>query len=210
MLCFCIQRRSLFLQGFSAPAGCLPKSPQSSVASSCHMPTPLPCVSSRYLAILSVQDMVMSCSPSRTPSHVCAALWHRTGMVPSPDSIFVRRCPRYFLTMCLLLFTGQINTRMAIIEYFSKEPEKLCWCHSLHLQNHLWRSFKLDAKLDEITAQESSTVQKRRCSYYGFLFTSIKAYTMHTLSPSSPSISLIYLKRREVFCLFKNQYNFSF
>lgn len=61
----------------------------------------------RYLAILSVQDMVMSCSPSSTPSHVCAALWHRTGMVPSPDSIFVRRCPRYFLTMCLLLFTAQ-------------------------------------------------------------------------------------------------------
>lgn len=59
----------------------------------------------RYLAILSVQDMVTSCSPSRTPSHVCTALGPRTGTVPSPDSIFVRRCPRSFLTMCLLLFT---------------------------------------------------------------------------------------------------------
>lgn len=59
----------------------------------------------RYLAILSVQDMVMSCSPSRMPSQVCTELGPRTGTVPSPDSIFVRRCPRNFLTMCLLLVT---------------------------------------------------------------------------------------------------------
>lgn len=58
-----------------------------------------------YLAILSVQDMVTSCSPSRTPSHVCTALTLRTGTVPSPDSIFVRKCSRNFLTMCLLLVT---------------------------------------------------------------------------------------------------------
>lgn len=58
-----------------------------------------------YLAILSVQDMVTSCSPSRTPSHVCTELGPRTGTVPSPDSILVRRCPRNFLTMCLLLLT---------------------------------------------------------------------------------------------------------
>lgn len=47
--------------------------------------------SSCYLAILSVQDMVTSCSPSRTPSHVCTTLGPRTGTVPSPDSILVRR-----------------------------------------------------------------------------------------------------------------------
>lgn len=58
-----------------------------------------------YLAILSVQDMVMSCSPSRMPSQVCTEPGPRTGTVPSPDSIFVRRCPRNFLTMCLLLVT---------------------------------------------------------------------------------------------------------
>lgn len=59
---------------------------------------------------------------------------------------------------------GKINKRMTITEYFSKGSERLRWCHSLHLQNHLWRSFKSDTKLDEITAQESSAVQKRRCS----------------------------------------------
>lgn len=58
----------------------------------------------RYLAILSVQDMVTSCSPSRTPSHVCTS-GPRTGTVPSPDSIFVRRCPRDFLAGYLLLLT---------------------------------------------------------------------------------------------------------
>lgn len=59
----------------------------------------------RYLAILSVQDMVTSCSPSRTPSHVCTVPGPRTGTVPSPDSIFVRRCPRNFLARCLLRLT---------------------------------------------------------------------------------------------------------
>lgn len=58
-----------------------------------------------YLAILSVQDMVTSCSPSRTPSHVCTALGPRTGTVPSPDSILVRRCPRDLLTPGLLPVT---------------------------------------------------------------------------------------------------------
>lgn len=58
-----------------------------------------------YLAILSVQDMVTSCSPSRMPSHVCSELGPRTGTVPSLDSILVRRCPRNFLMMCLLLLT---------------------------------------------------------------------------------------------------------
>lgn len=58
-----------------------------------------------YLAILSVQDMVTSCSPSRTPSQVCTVPGPRTGTVPSPDSIFVRRCPRNFLARCLLLLT---------------------------------------------------------------------------------------------------------
>lgn len=51
--------------------------------------------------------MVTSCSPSRMPSHVWTALGPRTGTVPSPDSILVRRWPRNFLTMCLLLFTGK-------------------------------------------------------------------------------------------------------
>lgn len=109
MVCFCIQRRSLFPQDLSTPASYSPPATivLCGIKLHFHMQRVLWCICIRYLAILSVQDMVMSCSPSNTPSHVWAALWHRTGMVPSPDSIFVRRCPRYFLTMCLLLFTGQ-------------------------------------------------------------------------------------------------------
>lgn len=55
----------------------------------------------RNLAILSLQDMVSSLSPWRTPSHVWMVLLERTGMVPSPDSILVRSCPRAFLFGCL-------------------------------------------------------------------------------------------------------------
>lgn len=54
-----------------------------------------------YLAILSLQDMVSSLSPWRTPSQVWMVLLERTGMVPSPDSILVRSCPRAFLLGCL-------------------------------------------------------------------------------------------------------------
>lgn len=57
------------------------------------------------LEILSVQDMVMSRCPSRTPSHVCTGPAHFTGSVPSPDSIFVRRWLWNFFTKCLLLCT---------------------------------------------------------------------------------------------------------
>lgn len=46
-----------------------------------------------HLAILSLQDMVSSLSPCNTPSHVWIVVVERTGMVPSPDSIFVRSCP---------------------------------------------------------------------------------------------------------------------
>lgn len=53
------------------------------------------------LAILSLQDMVSSLSPWRTPSHVWMVLLERTGMVPSPDSILVRSWPRAFLFGCL-------------------------------------------------------------------------------------------------------------
>lgn len=76
-----------------------------------------------YLAILSVQDMVTSCSPSRTPSHVCTALGPRTGTVPSPDSIFVRRCPRSFLTMCLLLFTRREEAAVSSWDLFVQGQE---------------------------------------------------------------------------------------
>ena len=54
-----------------------------------------------HLAILSLQDMVSSRSPCRTPSHVWTLALERTGMVPSPDSIFVRSCPRAFRFGCL-------------------------------------------------------------------------------------------------------------
>lgn len=46
-----------------------------------------------YRAILSLQDMVSSLSPCSTPSHVWMLAFDRTGIVPSPDSIFVRSCP---------------------------------------------------------------------------------------------------------------------
>lgn len=62
--------------------------------------------SSTDLVILSVQDMVMSCSPCKTPSHVWTGPRHRTGTVPSPDSILVRRWLRCFLMRCLLLCTA--------------------------------------------------------------------------------------------------------
>ena len=52
-----------------------------------------------------------SCSPGRTPSQVCTAPGPRTGTVPSPDSIFVRRCPRNFLARCLLLLTRRQELR---------------------------------------------------------------------------------------------------
>lgn len=64
------------------------------------------------LVILSVQDMVISCSPCRMPSHVCTGPRLRTGTVPSPDSILVRRWLRCFLIRCLLLCTA--NTIQAI------------------------------------------------------------------------------------------------
>lgn len=58
------------------------------------------------LVILSVQDMVMSCSPCKTPSQVWTGPRHRTGTVPSPDSILVLRWLRCFLMRCLLLCTA--------------------------------------------------------------------------------------------------------
>ena len=57
------------------------------------------------LVILSVQDMVMSCSPCRIPSQVCAGPRPLTGTVPSPDSILVRRWLWCFLIRCLQLCT---------------------------------------------------------------------------------------------------------
>lgn len=63
--------------------------------------------SSTDLVILSVQDMVMSCSPCRTPSHVWTGPRHRTGTVPSPDSILVRRWQRCFLMRRLPLWTAE-------------------------------------------------------------------------------------------------------
>lgn len=65
---------------------------------------------STNLVILSVQDMVMSCSPCNTLSQVWTAPRHRTGTVPSPDSILVRRWLRCFLMKCLLLCTETKNT----------------------------------------------------------------------------------------------------
>lgn len=54
-----------------------------------------------YRAILSLQDMVSSLSPCSTPSHVWMPAFERTGMVPSPDSIFVRSWPRALRFGCL-------------------------------------------------------------------------------------------------------------
>lgn len=53
-----------------------------------------------YLAILSLHDIVSSLSPCRTPSQVWIVLLVRTGIVPSPDSILVRSCPRAFRFGC--------------------------------------------------------------------------------------------------------------
>lgn len=63
------------------------------------------------LAILSLQDMVSSLSPWRTPSHVWMVLPELTGIVPSPDSILVRSCPRVFLLGCLSLWSERFKER---------------------------------------------------------------------------------------------------
>lgn len=84
------------------------------------------------LLILSVQDMVISCSPCRMPSHVCTGPRLRTGTVPSPDSILVRRWLRCFLMRCLLLCTA--NTIHAItapsVHVPSAPPAHECWVHN--------------------------------------------------------------------------------
>lgn len=67
------------------------------------------------LVSLSVQDMVMRCSPWRTPSQVWAGPRQRTGTVPSPDSILVRRWLRCFLIKCLLLCTERIMRTIAVL-----------------------------------------------------------------------------------------------
>lgn len=66
------------------------------------------------LVILSVQDMVISCSPCRMPSHVCTGPRLRTGTVPSPDSILVRRWLRCFLMRCLLLCTAHTTHTVTV------------------------------------------------------------------------------------------------
>ena len=69
------------------------------------------------LVILSVQDMVMSCSPCSTPSQVWTGPRHRTGTVPSPDSILVRRWLRCFLMRCLLLCTENMKHICDTVSY---------------------------------------------------------------------------------------------
>lgn len=66
-----------------------------------HAPQVLGGVGGAYRAILSLQDMVSSRSPCSTPSHVWMLAFERTGIVPSPDSIFVRSCPRALRFGCL-------------------------------------------------------------------------------------------------------------
>jgi hypothetical protein len=57
-----------------------------------------PCIPSTFhLATLSLQDMVSRRSPCNIPSHVCVIPVGLTGIVPSPDSIFVLNWPRAFL-----------------------------------------------------------------------------------------------------------------
>lgn len=68
-------------------------------------------VESNYLAILSLQDMVSNLSPCSTPSQVWMVLLDLTGMVPSPDSIFVRNCPRAFRLGCLSPWSKQEKNR---------------------------------------------------------------------------------------------------
>lgn len=76
---------------------------------------------STNLVILSVQDMVMSCSPCNTLSQVWTGPRHRTGTVPSPDSILVRRWLRCFLVRCLLLCTENNNTMTCHVSGFPLE-----------------------------------------------------------------------------------------
>lgn len=76
------------------------------------------------LLILSVQDMVISCSPCRMPSHVCTGPRLRTGTVPSPDSILVRRWLRCFLMRCLLLCTAN-TTQHNTCNYSPVSPHSI-------------------------------------------------------------------------------------
>lgn len=72
-----------------------------------------------HLAILSLQDMVSSLSPCKTPSQVWIVVVERTGMVPSPDSIFVRSCPLALRFGCLSPWSEGQKT-LTISSTFSK------------------------------------------------------------------------------------------
>lgn len=54
-----------------------------------------------HLHILSEHAIVRSRCPWMIPSHVCMPSLLFTGIVPSPDSIFVRKIPRAFRLGCL-------------------------------------------------------------------------------------------------------------
>lgn len=73
-----------------------------------------------HLAILSLQDMVSSLSPCNTPSHVWMVVVERTGMVPSPDSIFVRSCPLALRFGCLSPWSKWQKSPTISWETFSK------------------------------------------------------------------------------------------
>lgn len=109
------------------------------------------------LVILSVQDIVISCSPCRTPSHVWTGPRHRTGTVPSPDSILVRRWLRCFLMRCLLLCTVKTHSTRF---YFILYSIHLCWIPNLISQR--WNmSFLNNAQLFQIWSCPSAVKKSR-------------------------------------------------
>lgn len=169
MAYFCIQRRSLFPQGLSAPASYSP--PVATVLCGIklcfHMQRVLRC---RYIRCYGTWRFCLyrtwwwaALPATRRPTSELRYDTGRVWFLLQTQSLFGGAHGIFSLCACCCSL-GKTNTRVAIIKLFWKETERLCWCRSLHLQNHLWRSFNLDSKLDEITAQESSTMEKSMCS----------------------------------------------
>lgn len=101
-----------------------------------------------HLAILSLHDIVSSLSPCNTPSHVWIVVVERTGIVPSPDSIFVRSCPLALRFGCLSPWSKWQKLLTINQETFSKyftcsineKSIKVIWLHSCCLHNNFYLS----------------------------------------------------------------------
>lgn len=63
--------------------------------------TSTPLVTKSTVSLLLIVCHILSLLTCRTPSQVWIPSLDFTGIVPSPDSIFVRNCPRAFLFGCL-------------------------------------------------------------------------------------------------------------